>query len=389
MSKKKILFVVQHLTVGGVQKSLVSALGAINYDKYDVTLYVRKNRLDIADYIDKHVNIVANTIEKHYYREILAIALQFKIFALKLLNRRQECQRAKKQLSDYIVKKMMEDESEKYFKYEKYDIAISYVQSITAMFVNNYVKADKRIVFYQGSTDEYHDINATMLPKFDKVVVEHNDIKKLLLKWYDDLKLEQIIVLANYTDSEFLKRQSAEIKKENNKTILCTCARFSSVKGIDLAVESAKILKNKGYNYLWYMVGDGPEMDNIKSLTDKYDLSDCIKLTGMQKNPYPYMSACDIYVQPSREEALSIAMLESQILCAPMISTKTAGGLAMIQNGVNGLLADINPQSLADEIEKLITNDDLRNRIKHNLSSIDYTAEKERYKSDWENLLEK
>ena len=42
------------------------------------------------------------------------------------------------------------------------------------------------------------------------------------------------------------------------------------------------------------------------------NLDDYIILTGMQKNPYPYLGASDIYVQPSYEEALSIAMLEAQ-----------------------------------------------------------------------------
>ena len=110
-------------------------------------------------------------------------------------------------------------------------------------------------------------------------------------------------------------------------------------------------------------------------------------LPGMQKNPYPYMVACDIYVQPSREEALSIAMLESQILCAPMVSTKTAGGVAMIQDEVNGLLAEITAESLAEKIELLINDDKLRATIRSNLSMIDYSSEEQRYKRDWEELL--
>ena len=70
----------------------------------------------------------------------------------------------------------------------------------------------------------------------------------------------------------------------------------------------------------------------------------------MQKNPYPYLGISDVYVQPSYEEALSIAMLEAQILCLPMVSTKTAGGIVMVEEGKTGYLADINPEALAEAL---------------------------------------
>lgn len=389
MPKKELLFVVHHLTVGGVQKSLVSALRAIDYDKYNVTLYVRKNRLDIVKYIDERVSIVVNTINKHYYRMPYAIWLQLKtkLFGVLRLTKKEED--AKKHLLRYISDKTMIDEASVYFSKNRFDIAVSYIQSLTAQFVYQYVDAKKKIVFYQGSTDEWHDINSVFLPKYDTIVVEHDDIKQLLLEWYDKTQDNQVYVLENYTDRELLQRQSKEydVKTYIDKITLCTCSRFSDVKGIDLAVEAAKILKNDGLRFIWYMVGDGPEMQRIESMIREYQLSDYVKLPGMQTNPYPYMAACDIYVQPSREEALSIAMLESKILCAPMVSTKTAGGLAMIREGENGVLADINPESIADKIALLMKNETLRKKIKSHLQSVDYSTEEERYKKDWEELL--
>jgi glycosyltransferase involved in cell wall biosynthesis len=108
----------------------------------------------------------------------------------------------------------------------------------------------------------------------------------------------------------------------------------------------------------------------------------------MLTDPYPYIANAEIYVQPSREEALSIAMLESQILCVPMVSTKTAGGLAMIKERENGLLADIDPESLAESIETMIKDDMLRKEIKERLSKIDYSVNEDHYKKQWSELLE-
>ena len=58
MKKKKLLIVAHHLTIGGVQKSLISALKVIDYEKFDVTLYLRKNRTDLLAFVDERVNVL-------------------------------------------------------------------------------------------------------------------------------------------------------------------------------------------------------------------------------------------------------------------------------------------------------------------------------------------
>lgn len=387
--KKEILFVAHHLTIGGVQKSLISALRALDYDKYNVSLYLRKNRLDLLDYVDKRVNVIVNKNKKHYYRTVRAICLNLIKSIFGVFKNKNKEKIFQDKLNKYIVNSMMCDEEKLYFKDKVYDIAIAYAEGYTALFVEKHVKAKKKIVFYQSSTDEIHDVNDYALPNFDSIAVEHEDIKKLLPQWYRKVDNKQIIIHENYTSPAFLREQSNEfaISTYNDKITIATCARFARVKGLDLAVKAAKILKDKNYSFVWYLVGDGPEMPSIKQLVRDYELSEYVILEGMKKNPYPYMASCDIYVQPSREEALSIAMLESQMLCAPMVSTRTVGGEAMIVDGQNGLLADIDEIALADAIEKLITDNGLREQIKQNLSSVDYSAEDYRYKKDWSNLL--
>ncbi len=387
--KRKVLFVAHHLTIGGIQKSLVSALNSIDYDTNEVTLYVRKDRLDLLPYINKNVAVVVNTDKTRYYRKPKAVLLQFLIFVSKALSLNNNVKKIKFRLNEYITNLMFKYEAQNYFEGKEYDVAISYWQGYNTLLVDKYVNAKKKIMFFQGSVDETHEVHQVVMPHFDNIVVEHEDIKKTLCSWYDNID-EKTVVLENHTNSQMLKSMSKEknIEKQTNVTILCTCARFSKVKGIDLAVEAARILKEKNIGYKWYFVGDGPIRDKIEASIKQYNLEDYIVLTGMQKNPYPYMAVSDIYVQPSYEEALSISMLESQILCIPMVSTKTAGGLAMVKDGINGYLADIDAKALAAAIEKMITNSDERTKMREYLSSIDYSKEQSRYENDWRKLLE-
>lgn len=385
---KKIVFIAQHLTIGGIQKSLISVLNSIDFTSYDVTLYVRKKRLDLLPFINDKVKVIINDDKHHYYLKPKAVVYQILAAINKLFCNSAGVNKYNQKLADYVRDSMFRYESKRYFNNQNYDVAISYWQGYNTMFVDKYIKAKKKIMFFQASVDEAHGVHEETMPHFDKIVVEHEDIKKLLCSWYDNIN-EKIVILDNYTNPVFLKQMSTEfqIEKKENTMVLSTCARFSKDKGIDLAVEAARLLKERGLRFVWYLVGDGPTRDMVEVLIDKYELNDCITLTGMQKNPYPYMNASDIYVQPSYQEALSIAMLESQLLAIPMVSTKTPGGLVMVKDGINGYLADINAEALADVIEKMIVDSEERVKMREYLLNIDYSKEQTRYEIEWRNLL--
>lgn len=387
MSKNNVLFVAHHLTIGGVQKSLISALNYIDYKNNNVTLYLRKNRLDLGPYINGNVKLIVNDDKHHYYRFPYAVCLQIFIKLKGLVKRDTSALNSK--LKQYIHDKQKKYEQKRFFANRSYDVAIAYSEGYPAEFVMDCVMAGRKIMFFQSSVDSEHTIHQRIMPQYDAIVVEHSDIKNVLTQWYKVIS-NHIQVLGNYTDYKLIKNLSKEkvLVKENDTFTICTCSRFSPEKGLDLAIEAARILKEKGHNFKWYLVGDGAEKEKLCKDIQKYCLQDSIIMTGIQRNPYPYMASSDIYVQPSREEALSISMLESQMLCIPMVSTKTAGGIAMIQDGVNGLLAEISAQSIANTIEIVIHNNDLRESIKNKLKDTDYSKEEIRYRDDWKDLLE-
>ncbi len=387
--KKKILIVMPHLTIGGVQKSLIAALKVLDYEKFDVTLYLRKDRRDLLPFVDEKVNVIINDDKNHYYRKPYAVLLQLLIAFWGLLGKKNKVEELNQKLCDAMVKYSMDYEKKRFFISQKYDIAIAYVQGYTALFVAECVKAEKKIVFFHTSVDELHNLHKKILVGFDKLLVEHDSQKELLEKWYPKEK-NKIHIIENYVDQELIIQQSNEIVVQTpaDKTVLCYCGRFTKVKGFDLAVEAAKLLKDREIPFLWYFVGDGPERANLEKLIEKYNLQDKIIITGMQKNPYPYINACDIYVQASYEENTGITILEAQRLFKPIVTTRTVGGTKLIENYKNGLVADISSEALAAMISELIENKNTLSEIICNLRSVTYTAEFDKHKSDWQNLLE-
>ena len=388
MEKKKMLIIMPHLTIGGVQKSLISASKALDYDKYDVTLYLRKNRTDLLPFIDKRIKVTVNTDSNKYYRKPYAIAIQAKALAAKLLGNDKKSKEINGILEERIRLDMMEYERKTYFTDAHYDITIAYVQGYVAQFVAECVNADKKILFFHTSTNDTPEIHNAVIPFYSRIAALHNDQKALIEEWYIDAR-GKITIVENYTDREMILSQSKEFSlPETEKTVICSCGRFASVKGFDLAVEAAKKLKENGSDFIWYFVGDGPERAKLEKLIAEYGLSNNIVITGMQKNPYPYMAACDIYVQPSYEEAMPVTILEAHRLNKPVISTATVGGKKLVESGKNGIVCEISSDALAESITDLTANKELYNNIISNLETTDYSHEFEKYKAQWQALLD-
>ena len=169
---------------------------------------------------------------------------------------------------------------------------------------------------------------------------------------------------------------------------MCSCGRFATVKGFDLAVKAAEILNKHNLDFVWYFVGDGPERQHLEKMISDRRLEERVLITGMQKNPYPYMAACDIYVQPSHEESWGLTIVEAQQLLKPVVSTATVGGKKLISDGVNGVICQISAEAIAEAVKNLITDNELRVKITENLKNCDKVSDAYAFKTQWRNILE-
>ena len=388
MEKKKLLIAIHNMNVGGVQKSLLTALRAIDRKKYDITLYVRKNKTALlqsaAPYTDK---IIVNDDATRYYRKPKAV-----FYALMLQLRQRtggNTGKWKEKLDRFVIEGRMRYEKEQYFPEGTiYDTAISYIQGYTAAFVQACVDAERKIVFYHGSTDENHALHERIFPLFGRIVAVNAGCEKILKTLYPACA-DQITYIENYVDADEIRAaaQAYEPDRAGRQTVLCTCGRFSPEKGFDLAVEAAAKLKAAGLDFIWYFVGDGPERANLVSAVQAAKLGAQIRFTGTLENPYPYIGGCDIYVQPSYEEAQPLSVKEAALLCRPVVTTATVGGRNIVADGETGLISEIDAADLADKILMLARGDALREHMRLVLSKTDPAAEKAAYENAWAALL--
>lgn len=391
MQKKKILFVIHQLNYGGVQKALLSALNAIDYSQNEVVLYVRKNRVDLLGEVNPNVSkIIVNEDRTHYYRKPYIIWLTLCEKTCRLLGKKDKAESVNQKLVTYFNQVKMQYEKKHYFcDEEEYDVVISYIQGYTAQFVAEYIRAKKKIMFYHGSTDETHELHEKIMGNFDKVVGVNEGVQNVLKGLYPKFA-DKMTYIENYVDAEEVRQKSQEyqIEKKDVDFVLCTCGRLTPVKGFDLAIKAARILKENNTSFLWYFVGDGPEREKLEKMIAGNSLGEYIEITGMLDNPYPYIANCDIYVQSSYEEAHPLAIIEAQILNHPVVTTNTVGGNALIEENANGKIVKINAVELSLGIEFLLSAPEKILEMSTYLQSVDYSNAWKVYNQKWEKILE-
>ena len=121
------------------------------------------------------------------------------------------------------------------------------------------------------------------------------------------------------------------------------------------------------------MIGYGGEEILIRKKIEEAGMQEYVIILGKKENPYPYIKACDIYVQPSRCEGKCVAVREAQMLGKPVIITNYETSASQLENGVDGIIVPMDNQSCADGIIRLIRNKELQKKLVFNMEKRDYT----------------
>lgn len=113
--------------------------------------------------------------------------------------------------------------------------------------------------------------------------------------------------------------------------------RLVEFKRVDLLIESWAALARADSARL-LIVGDGPKREQLRTLADARGLGNSVDFVTSARDVLPYYQASDIFVLPSLHEELSVALLEAMACGLCVVAAGSPGNLAVIQDGVNGLV---------------------------------------------------
>ena len=131
-------------------------------------------------------------------------------------------------------------------------------------------------------------------------------------------------------------------------------------------------LVKSGLDVKWYIIGFGKDESLIHQKIAEAGMENHVIMLGKKDNPYPYIKACDVYVQPSRYEGKSITVREAQILCKPVVITNYATAKSQVIDGVDGVIVPMDNEACAQGILSVINNKELQERLMSHLSTHDY-----------------
>lgn len=390
--KKQIFIAIHYLEIGGAEISLIGLLNAIDYSKYDVDLFVYSHRGELMRLIPSQVNLLPEISEYSYIEQPIADAVKKGFFRLSIARIWAKIQYRKYQkrnnpkdnsaILSYIfgnVTPFLPKITDK-----QYDLAISFLTPHNI--VRDKVTARKKIAWIH--TDySYIDIDVEKeLPvwsSFDYIASISEAVTGSFTSRFPSLK-SKIVEIENILSPVFVRNRAKETEiefsHENNRINLLSIGRFCEAKNFDNVPDILRRIRETGINAYWHIIGFGGDLDLIRQKIAEANMEQYVVLLGKQANPYPYIKAADIYVQPSRYEGKSVTVREAQMLCKPVIVTNYKTASSQIKNGIDGVIVPLDNEKCAEGITAFIRNKAKQEELISYLSAHDYGNEKEALK---------
>ena len=386
--KKRLFIAIQYLEIGGAERSLIGLLNAIDYTRYEVDLFIYRHTGEFMNLIPKEVNVLPEikkyTTLSRPMKEIIQegyidIAVG-RMWAHYQAKRFQKKTQAKESIAIFqYVASYTTPFLPSLTHLGEYDLAISFL--IPHNIVRDKVKAKQKWAWIHTdysfvSLDTAHEL--PVWNAYDQIISISESVTQGFLSKFPSLK-NKIRLMENILSEKFVREQAEEkiSLPETNAIRLCTVARFSYPKAIDRAVHICKAIVNKGINIVWYIVGYGGDEAMIRKQIQETGMEKHFILLGKQMNPYPFIKACDIYVQPSRYEGKAVTVREAQILGNPVVITNFPTATSQLTDGVDGIIVPNEIEQAAQGISDFIKDTNKPEEIIQDLQTHHYGNEEE------------
>lgn len=391
--KPRIFIAMHYMEIGGAETALVGLLNALDPARVDVDLFLYDHRGEMMQFIPEWVNLLPQ-IRKYSVLERPIVELVKRGFwgiAVARLWAKRLSQKAYKRSGSTLennggLDKMSKCTTPLLPKINPsmtYDLAISFLTP--HRIVAEKVKAKKKIAWiHTDYTRVWVDAEEELKvwKKYDYVASISSDVTNTFLQVFPSLA-PKIVEIENILSPAFVRKRAElkdvdkEIRHEGAITLL-SVGRFSDAKNYDNVPDICKRLINETkLNIKWYIIGYGGDEALIRQKIKEAGMEEHVILLGKRSNPYPYIKACDIYVQPSRYEGKSVTVREAQMLCKPVVVTNYPTAPSQIRSGVDGVIVPMDNEGCANGLAEVICDKPLQERIIAHLKTHDYGNESE------------
>lgn len=347
---KKILFYINNLGGGGAEKVLCDIVASLDKKNYDITVM---SKYDDGTYVDSIKQLVKY---RPLFKKVRPGGNLFKkLFNIIYTNVREHIFKFYPKLLYHL-----------YIK-QKFDIEIAFLEGYSTKVIsgsNN--KNSKKITWVHADLKQNHwtkecyrsfQEEVKCYKKFNTIVCVSESVAENFKEFY---AIKQNVIVkhnpVNKLDILSKANEAIDFDKEQATLTLVTVGRLVYQKGYDRLLKVCKILKDEGFNFNLWIVGEGEQRNLLEKYISENDMEDTVELLGFQSNPYKYIRHADLFVCSSRTEGFSLVVVEAMIIGVPIISTKCAGPNELLDYGEYGMLVGNDEDSLYNGIKNVLLN---------------------------------
>ena len=333
---KKILFLIHDLGQGGAEKVLVNLVNNMDTSKFDITVMALFAGGVNEQFLKPHV----------HYKTVFQRTFRGNSHVMKLLS--------PKLLHKLFIK-------------ERYDIEVSYLEGPSARIISGCDVPETKLVSWihiQQRTKEraassfrsYREA-VDCYDRFDRTICVSDSVRQDFMSLIPIQK--PVDVLYNTNETAQILELAAEAIPEGmfreDEIKLIGVGKILPNKGFDRLARIHKRLRSEGYPLHTYILGIGPQQNEIQRYLDENGLTDSYTFLGYQTNPYRYVSKCDLFVCASHSEGFSTAATEALIVGTPVCTVEVAGMKEMLgENNAYGIVTDNDEEALYRGIKSLL-----------------------------------
>ena len=370
-----ILFVVSKMAIGGPQKSLVALLDRLDYSRVSVSVLALHPGGPLERFLNPKVRLLTTPslitaytlpsdrivwalralLSAGRWRASISVAwgLAWRIAMRRNINQfRQRFWRAHR--GDVPVLDGSFDAAFGILGLSTYCVA----DCVSARQTYHWVRSDTRILGREQAIDaEYYS-------QLTGALSVSEECARIFEAMYPDM-VGKVSVFHNYLPVGLYSRIAPPpILADGYQTPqIISVGRLDKLKGMDLILDTASELTRRGRAYRWYIAGDGPERQRVETEITRRGLGNNVTLLGFQLNTMGLLRQCDCFVHASRTEGKSNAVDEALFVGCPVIVTNYPTVGDQVENGVSGLICEMNGTSIADAIEQSLDDPSLRERL--------------------------
>lgn len=375
--KKQILVVFTgSMELGGIERSLLGLLECIDYDKYDVDLFLYGHHGPLFRQLDQRINLLPEVKELAYLRESMKEKIKHGCFWSAWY---RLCEGIESKLHPVycdvtwgkVVKKCVPQIQ------KHYHLGLGFFRAFDVIAEKADVDVKVGWVHTDYSTaGENLDELRRDYSRVDYIAAVSEECKNTFNKIFPEFE-KQTLVVENPLSRSLIEKQANE-KEEmgwgGEKSIkLLSIGRFCAAKNFDNVPHICKLIRAQGIDVKWYLIGYGGDESLIREKIQECGMGEFVILLGKKSNPYPYIKACDVYVQPSRFEGKCVAVREAQMLGKPVIITNYPTSASQLEDGVDGVIVPMDNDGCAKGIVEVLQSPYTLEMLSANCKQRDYS----------------